>query len=250
MRILVTNDDGIWARGIKALADEISKQHDIVVVAPGEERSGVGHGFTFLQPLICSCKREFAYPAFSLSGMPVDCVKLGAYKFFDGAPDALVSGVNRGANLGTDVLYSGTASAALEGAILGIPSLAVSCDSMDPEHYDSAAKYASKVLDYILDNPLPPYTMLNLNVPDLPYEQIRGMKLAELGAQHYTNHYEARIDPRGREYFWLSDEKKPCQDERYDEFWVKQGYASLTPVSANLTARDHIDKMRRQGVFE
>lgn len=254
MHILVTNDDGVRAPGIAVLARALAKIHDVTVVAPASEQSGVGHGFTFLKPLMSNRVddelRFEGFKAYAVTGTPVDCVKLGCFNLNDTKPDIVLSGINRGANLGTDVLYSGTASAALEAVMLGIPAIAVSLNSRKANNYDAAARCAIEVLDYIVAHPVPALTMLNLNVPDRPYEEIHGIMPTQLACRCYDNVYEQRQDPRGRHYFWLSDAISPAYHTDTDESWESEGYATLTPVGVNLTRFDYLDEMRGHSDFE
>ena len=254
MHILISNDDGFRAPGIRALALALKQQHRVTMVAPLEEQSGVGHGFTFLKPL--TARRVDAelgltdMKAYAVAGTPADCVKLGCYHLdAQDKPDVVIAGINRGANLGTDVLYSGTVSAAMEGAILGLPALAVSSCAPEPSHYDAAAAYVLKVLDYMAAYPLPAQMILNVNVPDLPCEQIRGMTRSRLALRHYDNQYEPRMDPRGRPYFWLSDGLCPACQPGTDEYWVDQGYVSITPIHTDRTAYDYLEDMEQQQAF-
>lgn len=255
MNILVTNDDGIRAPGIAALANELKKYHDVTIVAPAEEKSGVSHGFTFLTPLMSQrVDGDLGFEdmkAYAVSGTPVDCVKLGNFHMVNKQPpDFVVSGINRGANLGTDVLYSGTASAAMEAAILGIPALAVSSCSFEPTNYQAAARCALDVLRYLEKHPLPEGIMLNLNVPDLPYEQIRGLMPTKLALRRYANFFDQRTNPRGKHYFWLSDELTPRYHEDSDESWEHEGFATVTPVGINPTHHEYLAQMRSHTDFE
>ena len=248
MKLLVTNDDGIQAGGIHTLAKALHVDHDVYMYAPSDEKSGVGHSFTFLQPLrVVPVERE--YKAFAINGTPVDCVKLGTYHMGE-KPDFIVSGINRGANLGTDVLYSGTASAAIEGVLLGIPSLAVSCaGEKEPMHYETAAYFAKQALAYMIDNPMPPFIMLNLNVPDLPLAKVKGMRACRLGFRNYSSGYKRCVDPRGNEYYWLNDVADPSPDETCDIELCAQGYATLSPVSPDMTAYLYLDAMRHHPFY-
>lgn len=253
MHILVSNDDGYRAPGILALAKELAKKHKVTVVAPTDEQSGVSHAFTMLKPLMSHrVDGEMGLTdikAYGVTGTPVDCVKLGCFHLDDAMPDAILSGINRGANLGSDVLYSGTVSAAMEGTLMGIPSIAVSCCSGNPQHYESAARYAVKALDYMCAHPLNENMILNVNVPDLPYDQIRGLKPAALAIRRYANDYDERRDPRGRRYFWLSDSIEPLLEADTDEAWIEQGYATITPISIDVTYREYLNRMIGDKVF-
>lgn len=250
MHILVTNDDGIRAPGIFTLAQELANNHQVTVVAPAEEQSGVSHAFTFLKPLMSDPTPMMDnVKAYAVRGTPADCVKLGCFHLHDFKPDVVIAGINRGANLGTDVLYSGTASAAMEGTLMGLPSIAVSLSGSDPVHYDSAACYACQMLDYIMQNPMPENVMLNLNVPDLPYDEVLGLKLTKLAIRKYSNHYIHRKDPRGRHYFWLSDDIVYSGDHESDEYWNLKQYATVTPVSVDVTNYEYMEFMKEHGRF-
>lgn len=248
MRILITNDDGIRAPGIAALAEALSQDHDVYVYAPQDEKSGVGHSFTFLHPLRLYDVEKDHYYAAEITGTPVDCVKLGIYHMretWDIEPDCIVSGINRGANLGTDVLYSGTASAAMEACLLGYPALAVSCcGRQEPLHYETAARYANKVIEQDLIFSLPALTMMNLNVPDIDIHAVKGIRVCRLGVCNYSSDYKKRIDPRGNAYYWLDDTINPTMDAESDIYWMDQAYATITPVSSNMTDDASLDALK------
>lgn len=249
MKILVTNDDGIRAEGIHTLARELSKYHDVQVYAPANEMSGVSHSFTFFTPLR-AIPMEYDFSAHAITGTPVDCVKLGTFLMGE-MPDMIVSGINRGSNLATAVLYSGTVSAAMEGALMQIPSLAVSCDGHGGSmHYETSAKFAVKAIEYMKRHPLPAYTMLNLNVPNLSFDEVKGMKATSMGLCCYSNNYDRRTDPRGAEYYWLDDEPYETHDEQSDLYWHKLGYATLTPVSHDMTSHQYLDDMLQHNLEE
>lgn len=248
MRILVTNDDGIRAPGIAALAEALSQNHDVYVYAPRDENSGVGHSFTFLHPLrLYDIERDHYYSA-EVTGTPVDCVKLGVYHMNETwgvEPDCIVSGINRGANLGTDVLYSGTVAAAIEGCLLGYPALAVSCCGHEESlHYETAARYANQVIEQNLIFTLPPLTILNLNVPNIKAQAVQGIHVCHLGVCNYSSDYKKCIDPRGNAYYWLADRINPTVDEESDIHWITKGYATITPVSSDMTAETPLDGLK------
>jgi 5'-nucleotidase len=250
MRILVVNDDGVFAPGIRVLAQALAKEHEITVVGPGREKSGVGHAITLWEPLIVSDYDMGPIRAYALEGTPADCVKTGMFNLMDTPPDMVVSGINKGANLGTDILYSGTVSAALEGALMGVPALAVSIASFKPEHYETAAEYARRAVKFMVENPLPPMCAWNLNLPDVPLEQVRGIQLCTLSRLNYENRYVERVDPRGRRYFWLpaAPGEMLCGREA-DEYAVRNGYAALTPLTANLLEREVFAKWEGKELF-
>lgn len=240
MRILVSNDDGVHATGLKALAKELKKLGDVWVVAPLEEKSTTGHSLTIHKPLRLI---EMGPRFFGVSGSPADCIYLGIRQVLKGMPDLVVSGINRGANLGQDVYYSGTVSAAREACILGIPALAVSL-SIDfakapPEdklHYESAAKLAVSVLRDLKKIKIPQHTLLNLNCPDLPHKKVRGVRLARQGFRFYSGSVLRRKDHRGKDYFWVGGSYKGFRkDEGTDCQVVESGYAALTPLKLDST---------------
>jgi 5'-nucleotidase len=240
MRILLSNDDGVHAVGLKALYKELKKLGQVYVVAPLEEKSTTGHSLTLHKPLrLLPIEKDF----YGVSGSPADCVYLGIRQVMKQMPDLVVSGINRGANLGQDVYYSGTVSAAREASILGIPSLAVSL-SVDfakpkPEsklHYESAAKMAVRLLRQLKGVDLPEHTLLNLNVPDLPMSKIKGLKLARQGFRYYSGSILRRKDHRGRDYFWVGGQYKGFRNEAdTDCTVVESGYASITPLKLDST---------------
>jgi 5'-nucleotidase len=238
MRILVANDDGITAPGIGALARSLASEHTVFVVAPDRERSAMGHALTLHRPL-----RAEPFPmgggiagAWAISGTPSDCVKLAvSAALLDGPVDLVVSGINRGPNLGTDVLYSGTVSAALEGAINGFPALAFSLASFSDVGYERAAEFALQLVRQIQTHDLPAKFLLNVNVPaqDAPF---RGIKVTKLGVRKYQDVFERRQDPRGRTYYWLAGEAiETGEAPDSDVMAVRDNYISLTPIQYDLT---------------
>lgn len=253
MRILVTNDDGVYAPGIRALAIALSKEHDVLVAAPDAERSGQGHAFTIAVPLRAKeiPLRGFSGRAFAINGTPVDCVKLGACNLMETPPDMVVSGINSGANLGTDVLYSGTASAAMEGGILGIPSLAMSLASHTPSDFSAAAEYAVRFVRYLAENPLPNACILNVNVPNIPLGDIKGVKACPLSRRMYNNNYVEAKDPRGGVHYWLPSDiyEHPENKVDSDEMWIENGFVTATPVTFMITAERALEGIKTHGIF-
>lgn len=252
MKILITNDDGIQAPGIHILASELSKKHDIHLYAPAEENSGVAHAFTFTRPIRVIPAKKYPYPAYSVSGTPVDCVKVGCYHL-GGYPDLIISGINRGANLGIATLYSGTVSAAMEGVLIGIPSIAVSCSVVKGlKHYESAAHYAQLTIEYLQQFKLPSHTMLNLNAPNLPLDQIHGLKITTLAQNTFKSKIEERQDPRDYPYYWLDGKlgELPDQESDNDIYWHDNGYATLTPLMSDLTNQQFLKEMKENYTFE
>lgn len=240
MRILVSNDDGVHAPALKILAKELKKLGRVWVVAPMAEKSTSGHSLTLHKPLRMI---EFEKDFYGVTGSPADCVYLGIRKAIKKMPDLVVSGINRGANLGQDVYYSGTVSAAREGCILGLRSIAVSlCIDFkkqkpeDKRNYLAAAKLTVKLIQSLKKTDFPHHTMLNLNVPDLPLERIKGMQVARQGHQFYSGAILQRKDHRGRDYYWVGGTYKGFKKEAgTDTSVVNSGYAALTPLKLDCT---------------
>ncbi|HET6420274.1 MAG TPA: 5'/3'-nucleotidase SurE [Geobacteraceae bacterium] len=234
MNILVTNDDGIQARGIMALAEEMRGLGNVAVVAPDRERSAVGHSLTLHHPLRAA---EMGLNMFAVDGTPTDCVNLGIHALLDFKPDIVVSGINRGANLGDDVTYSGTVSAAMEATLMGIPAFAVSLatDRIDG-HYSFAAKFAARLARLIFENGLPADTFLNVNVPDLPESATLRPLLTRQGKRKYEGLIVDKTDPRGRKYYWIGNGEQNFLDiEGTDYHAVSRGHISITPLHLDLT---------------
>lgn len=236
MKILLTNDDGIYAEGLAVLWAAMREFGEVTVVAPDRERSATGHGITVDQPLRVEKVPIFEGCAWAVNGTPADCVKLGVTNIMKEKPDMVISGINRGPNLGIDVLYSGTVSGALEGTILGIPSIAVSVTDYWAPNYKTAAFFVKKLLPSILSSDICIDTLLNINVPSLPIDEIRGIKITRLGTRRYKNNFEIRKDPRGREYYWLDGDVEDLDDAPdADTTAVKQKMISITPIHIDLT---------------
>jgi len=239
MRILISNDDGIQAEGIYALAKALDKVGEITVVAPDIERSATGHAITMHHPLRTQeIKLEgLNIPCFSVSGTPADCIKLAVDHLMPQKPDIVFSGINRGPNLGTDVLYSGTVSAAMEGAILGFPAAAISLAAFENLDYTYAAQFAARISQKLSELKMDYGTLLNINVPNVPESEIKGVKIVRLGIRKYNDTYIQRKDPRGRNYYWLAG--GVIEDDTLDETdvaWIKQSYITITPIQYDLTS--------------
>jgi 5'-nucleotidase len=238
VHLLITNDDGIYAKGIRVLAKELSMIAKITLVAPDRERSATGHAITVHYPLrVEPVSVDGAADAYAVDGTPSDCVKLSLEALLPDKPTMVISGINRGPNLGTDILYSGTVSAAVEGIIHGVPSFAISLDCFDDgPYYDVAAAIAKKVVLKINEHGLPPGVLLNINVPTVPTEKLRGIKITTLGTRRYRNVFDKRVDPRGRTYYWLAGDVIDLDDDiDTDTMAVKDGFVSITPVHFDLT---------------
>ncbi len=250
MKILLCNDDGVHAPGIDALYKELKKLGSVKVVAPMEEKSTTGHSLTISKPLrLFSIKKDF----YGVDGSPADCVYVGMKELFKSPPDLVVSGINRGANLGQDVYYSGTVSAAREGCMMGIRSYAVSLDvdfkNRKPEnrlHYPSAAKFAIKVIKQTLGIDIPKFTLLNINVPDLPVSKIKGIDLGRQGFRFYGSDVVKRVDHRGRDYYWVGGQYTGyVKDPETDCRKVDLGYVCVTPLKLDTTDYSCLDSLKQ-----
>ncbi|MCS6809342.1 MAG: 5'/3'-nucleotidase SurE [Bacteroidota bacterium] len=238
MHILVTNDDGIDSPGIYALVQALRAIGTVSVVAPDRQQSAVGHALTVSSPLRATkVRRDGAFFGYAINGTPADCVKIALCSLLEHKPDLLVSGINHGSNTSVNILYSGTVSAATEGMMMGLPSIAISLDSLDYSTDCSvAAAYAAKLAAQYFRLQIPPDTILNVNVPALPLECIKGFRVTRQGTSRWEDAYERRLDPMGREYFWLSG--KYCSydtDIDTDEGAMKAGYVAVTPIQYHLT---------------
>ncbi len=247
MKILITNDDGIHAQGIHALINELSSVAELYLVAPDRERSGTGHSITVFDPIrVVKTNHPGVKQSWIVGGTPVDCVKMAIARLIDTKIDLVVSGINHGPNLGTDVLYSGTVSAAAEGVIMGCPSIAVSLNSYKDEHnFDFAAKFTRRMVNMLLQQGIDKSTLVNINVPDLVEQDIKGIRITQLGVRNYDNLFEERRDPRGNTYYWLGGGVlEEEQHEESDVHAVRQGYISVTPINLDLTDYQLIRKYR------
>lgn len=242
MKILLTNDDGINAPGLYALSRELRKIGRTSIVAPETEQSAIGHAITLSNPLrlreVC---RDGSFYGHSVNGTPADCVKLGAMVIFKGPPDVVVSGINLGPNLGIDVIYSGTVSAATEGTILGIPSVAISLATRKHPDYSFAAAFARGLCLKVKEKKLPAGILLNVNIPAVPSGKIKGVKITRQGKARFKDTFEKRTDPRGNAYYWLTGEIIGEEgDKEADGKAVKENYISITPLHFDLTSYPNI----------
>jgi 5'-nucleotidase len=238
MRVLLTNDDGIHAPGLWALYTRFSQNHDVVVIAPDRERSAVSHGITLNVPLrAIEMTVGNGYRGYAVDGKPADCVKLGLTEILDEQPDVVVSGINPGANVGISINYSGTVAAAREAALFGLPALAVSINGYDIAGYDESAAYAEKLASQICENRLPFGTLLNVNLPNVPMQRIKGVRITRQGIDRLSKgYYEKRIDPRNRPYHWLgSDSRIFGKDLTIDGDALCNDYISITPLQCDMT---------------
>jgi len=240
--LLVTNDDGISARGLQSLAEALAELGEVYVVAPDREQNAVGHALTLHRPLRVDRTGE---RRFAVNGTPSDCVNLGIQGLLPCMPSLVVSGINHGSNLGDDVTYSGTVSAAMEGTLLGVPSLAVSLADPDTGGFDEAARIARLIAARVLVEGLPPKTLLNVNVPSGP---VKGIRLTRLGHRVYKEKVVEEMDPRGRTYYWIGAGPPVWEDgDATDIAAIRQRYATVTPLHLDLT---HYEALRRMGAWE
>ena len=247
MKVLLTNDDGIGAPGLAALEKEISKIADVMVVAPATEMSAVGHAITLSDPLrVTDYYKNGSFFGQAVTGTPADCVKIAYWALLKDKPkpDLLISGINLGSNAGINTIYSGTVSAATEGAILQLPSFAVSLATYTQPYFEVAAQFAAKLALKIVDQKLPESVFLNVNVPPLKKEEIRGVKITRQGLTSYWEEFEERHDPRQRKYYWLTGEKKQSStDKNIDDRALQDNYISITPVHYDLTHYPSIETL-------
>lgn len=242
--ILVTNDDGVHSPGLTALCEAMKPLGDAYIVAPDRERSAAGHSLTMHKPLKV---HEHSARVFSINGTPTDCVTIGINKILPEKPALIVSGINKGANLGDDITYSGTVSAAIEGTIFGIPSLAFSLISSKHYFFETAASFASLISAYVLQHSLPYDTLLNVNVPNVRKESIKGMKLTRQGKRVYDGSIQETFDPWGEKHYWIGGGQPYWEmGEDTDISAVNDGYISVTPVHLDLTNYDALQFFREK----
>jgi len=252
MKILMANDDGINASGIRAMMEVLSQEHEVYVIAPEREQSAAGHSITLHTPL----RVEEVEPKFNVkrawmvSGTPGDCVKMGLKAILEEHeyPDIVISGPNHGPNLGTDILYSGTVSAALEGAMSGFPAVAVSVagNQQSLENFYYAAEFMKKFLPNIQQINIPPKSILNINIPSVSADEITGLEITKLGTRMYTDTYEKRVDPRGKVYYWLAGELITHGSEHGTDIEaIRNNKISITPVTFEITHKSVMAELEK-----
>ena len=247
-KILITNDDGISSEGIYALWDAMKDVGDTFIAAPSIEKSATSHSLTLSDPLRANIiEREHGFKGWSISGTPVDCVKLAIRSLMGDRPDVLISGINHGANLGNNIMYSGTVSAAAEGMIMGIPSIAISLASYETDNYDVSKKFAKKIVEKVISNGIPKDILLNVNVPYCNEDEIKGVRITRQGSQYFVDEFEERIDPRNGNYFWIKgkmiDKDKSIE---FDGAAIKENYVSITPIHYRLTNESFLNDLKNQ----
>ncbi len=241
--ILVTNDDGIASPGLHAVGTALRVLGEVWIVAPDRERTAVGHAVTLHKPLRLTRIEE---RMFAVNGTPVDCVNLALAKVLPRRPALLVSGINKGVNLGDDVMYSGTVSGALEGTILGVPSIAVSQEGDEFFRFEVGARYAARVAAHVLQHGLPPETILNVNVPDCPARSVRGVKVTCLSRRRFDNPIIEKVDPRGRKYYWIAGTRVSWSRRNdADHEALEQQMVSVTPIHLDTTHYEVLDHFKQ-----
>jgi 5'-nucleotidase len=243
--ILLTNDDGIHAEGLRKLRTAAAKLGQVRIVAPESEQSAVGHSITLYDPIKAhEVTKDGKFYGYGIGGTPADSVKLAVYSLLPRPPDLVISGINNGSNLGINVLYSGTVSAATEAAILGFPSMAVSLAQKKDPPFEWAVPHIERLGAWVLKCGLPRGVALNVNIPALPPDQVRGFKLTRQGLSKFRESFEQREDPRGNVYYWLAGEATATEtDVGVDVTAVKEGYVSVTPLFYDLTAHAYTEEL-------
>ncbi len=248
MNVLITNDDGINARGLKVLYNFIKQIADrVVIVVPDRERSAVSQSITLHSPIRMKKIKKDVY---TIDGTPTDCVYLTILGAVEFKPDIVISGINKGPNMGEDIVYSGTVAAAIESTFANIPAFSISIDAIAGKiYFETAAEIAKIITEKLYENSLPEGIFLNVNVPNLPKDKIKGIKITKLGTRRYLDKLIKRIDPRGNPYFWLSGDDVIWKQEKNSDYYeVKQGYVSITPLHLDLTAYEFIPEIKKWGI--
>jgi 5'-nucleotidase len=246
MNVLLTNDDGIYARGLWILYNRLAENHQVTVVAPDRERSAVGHGITLHQPLrAAQISLNGGYNGYAVNGTPADCIKLGISEILLKRPDVVVAGINMGANVGANLNYSGTVAAAKEAALCGTIGIAVSIEGQETDYYDDAARFIVGLSERVLRQGLPFGTFLNVNIPNRPQEEIAGVQISRQGVERLSEYVEKRTDPRNRTYYWQGrDQQSFGDDPQIDGAALGRNYISITPVQCDMTDYHLLESLR------
>ncbi len=250
MEVLLTNDDGIYARGLWALFDRFAVSHHVTVVAPDRERSAIGHAITLNQPLRSQrISLNGQYSGYAVNGTPADCVKLSLLEILPSRPDLVVAGINSGANVGANLNYSGTVAAAKEAALCGTFGIAISVEGRQTRHYDDAARFAVQLGERIFQKGLPFGTFLNVNLPNLSLKQIAGVRISRQGVNMLSEYVDKRTDPRNQTYFWQGPDMQTFgKDPTVDGAALDQRYISITPVKCDMTDYRVLEELADWGV--
>jgi 5'-nucleotidase len=244
-KILITNDDGIHAKGLIALHEALCGHFTVSVVAPDRERSAVGHGITLHEPVRADRLNFNGTWGYALSGTPVDCIKLSLLELLEDRPDMIISGINPGENTGVNINYSGTVAAAREAALYGLPSISVSVCSHEPKHYNEAAMFTKNLAEKVLKKGLPFGTFLNVNIPDISMSEVNGIVLSKHGTEFSKEYIEKKTDPRNKPYYWQGAEQ-PHQivDPGIDSSALMGNYISITPIKCDMTDYQMIEELK------
>jgi len=242
-RILISNDDGINSEGIHKLHETLKRLGEVYVVAPDRDQSAVSHSLSLFRPLRLDKISEYVY---SVDGTPTDCVNLAINGILkDRKPDLVVSGINKGENLGDDITYSGTVSAAMEGTLLGVPSIAISLVGRGEFNFDNALEHSESISKYVLQRGLPTDTLLNVNVPNTPASEHKGIMITKQGKRLYDEPIVEKVDPRGKKYYWIGGDELGYLDiEKSDIVAVREGYISVTPISLDFTNHNFLETLK------
>ena len=251
MKLLLTNDDGIHARGLWVLYKQFVKKWTVTIVAPDRERSAVGHGITLNRPIeVTRVSINNNCQGYAVSGTPADCIKLSILELLDSRPDMVISGINPGANVGVNINYSGTVSAAREAALYGIPAIAVSVQGRNPKNYAAAGRFVAAIADEVVKRGLPFGTILNINIPDRRLTEISGVKIASQGVKLYSEFIEKRIDAENRTLYWhgLTAPSSGRNHPDSDEDILGRNYISVTPIKCDTTDYELLDELRNWNI--
>jgi 5'-nucleotidase len=246
LHILISNDDGIDALGIFALVQEIKKIADVTVIAPDKQQSAVGHAITMNYPLrAVPFHKNGEFFGYAVEGTPADAIKLGVRSLMKTKPDMVISGINHGSNTAINIIYSGTVSAATEGTVLGIPSIAISLTTYGEPDFSYAARFAGKLALLVAERGLPEGTLLNVNVPPVPEHEIAGVLLTRQGKSTWDDTFDVRRDPANREYFWLTGKLNIVDsDPDIDQIAIQNKFVSVTPIQYDLTDKTMLERMK------
>ncbi|QTA90284.1 5'/3'-nucleotidase SurE [Desulfonema magnum] len=246
MNIFLTNDDGIYAEGLHALYKRFSQKHTVTVIAPDREQSAESHGITLNEPLrVTKARLCDEYTGYAVNGTPVDCVKLGFKEIAEAKPDMVISGINSGANVGTNINYSGTVAAAREAALYGVTAIAVSMHGYEGNHYKDAALFVETLTDHLAEKGLPFGTCLNVNIPDIAKEKIAGVRIVRQDIALLTEYFEKRLDPRNKAYYWLTGTTRSFEEDAdVDGAALFRNYISVTPIQSDLTDYNTLEELK------
>jgi 5'-nucleotidase len=253
MRILITNDDGIYAPGMLSLKQELARLGEVYVVAPDRPRSASGHSITLHKPLrMNAVKLPDGSQGWATTGTPSDCITLAVYHIIGAKPDLVISGINTGPNLGYDLTYSGTVAGAMEGSVMGIPSFAISLTTFElSSSFEFAARFSRHLAENILKFGLPPFTLLNVNVPNVPEHMIQGVEITRVGRRTYPGRAEKRTDPMGKDYYWLGgDLPQDEMEEGTDVKAVADDKVSITPIHMDLTNYSVMEQLQNWDIIK